>query len=134
MNKKDALEFLIAALGGFLRHPLLLQEIAAIIAGTGYELGFYNLLIKRLAMLSRMGALATQHEEFESLGNGLFSMHLAAKKFNIRILYSFMPNRQPVLLLAFYERGGKRKTNYEPHLTPAQQRLAQLRKEHENEK
>lgn len=134
MNKKDALSLLVAALTSFLRHSLLTEELMAIISGTGYERAFFKLFNTRLRMLSNMGVLAVQHEEFENLGNGLFSMHLAGRNFNVRVLYSFLPNSRPVLLLAFYERGGKNKTSYAPQIKTAQDRLASLKKEYEHEK
>ncbi len=86
-----------------------LEDIAV---GSGYESDFFKLLFMRLRQLSVLGVHAVNLEEFENIGSGIYSMHLASRKFNIRILYAFFPNGQPVLLLAFYERAGKKKTDY----------------------
>ena len=107
----------------------LVSELVKIVAETGNELSVFKIFIQRLSFLQSLGALAVRHKEFESIGDGLFSMHLAGTDFNIRILYSFLPNRQPVLLLAFYERGGKRKTDYTPYKDPALSRLKQIKEE-----
>lgn len=95
----------------------------SIIASSGNELKIFRLLTVRLQYLTQNGVLACQHEEFEPIGDGIYSMHLAGKGFNIRILYSFMLNKEPVLLLCFYERAGKRKTNYTPYISAARERL-----------
>ena len=85
-------------------------------------------------MLTLLGAQAVQSKEFESIGNGLFSMHLTGSGYNIRVLYSFLQNQQPILLSSFYERGGKRNTDYTKYIEPAKARLEEARKgdNHEN--
>ena len=73
--------------------------------------------------------LAFRHKEFENIGGGLYSMHLAGKGFNLRILYAFLANQSPVLLLAFHERAGKRKTDYSGYIPQAAERLRQKKEE-----
>ena len=80
-----------------------------------------------------MGIQATVLREFEPLGGGLYSMHLSGQGYNIRILYGFMPNGQPVLLLAFHERAGKAKTDYSSHIPEAQKRFAEYKKGYDHE-
>lgn len=129
MNKDTALNYLLGYLSQFSYHSLFLGELLEIIAGSGYERKFFKLLVTRLRMLSVMGINAVQLEEFENLGNGLYSMHFAQKDFNIRFLYSFMPNGQPVLLLPFFERAGKKMTDYTPHIDPALSRLMEMKED-----
>lgn len=135
MDKDSVLNFLVSFLGDLCRSPQLLSEILDLIAETGCEKEFFKTLVLRLRTLAMLGARATQAKEFEPIGNGLFSMHLTGQNYNIRILYSFLPNREPALLLAFYERAGKRKTDYSPYIEPAKARFQELKKEmetHEN--
>ncbi|MCI6358467.1 MAG: hypothetical protein MR778_00710 [Clostridiales bacterium] len=135
MDKDSVLNFLVSFLGDLCRSPRLLSEILDLIAETGCEKEFFKTLVLRLRTLAMLGARATQAKEFEPIGNGLFSMHLTGQNYNIRILYSFLPNREPALLLAFYERAGKQKTDYSPYIEPAKARFQELKKEmetHEN--
>lgn len=61
-------------------------------------------------------------------------MHLAGRGFNIRILYAFLPNRQPVLLSAFHERAGKTKTDYTTYIPEANRRFEEMGKDYDNGK
>lgn len=126
MNKDDVLELLLALLGNVIYSTRLVPEIVDIIAKNGQELNFSKTLAIRLRMLSMLGVQATQAKTFEPIKDGIYSMHLDNKIYNIRILYAFLPSQQPALLLAFYERGGKRKTDYSPYIEPAKARLEEL--------
>lgn len=125
MNRDGILNALLAALGHIDLHPRMLEELISIIVGSGYEQKFITLFLTRLKLLSHLGINAVMQKEFENIGDGLFSMHLSGRDFNIRILYSFLPNQDPTLLLCFYERGNKRKTDYTNYLAPAKARLAE---------
>ena len=129
MNKQDALQFLLSILSSFYVHPLLAHELIDHIGASGKEPKIFALLTARLLQLSAMGAETVRLKEFESIGEGLFSMHLTGSGFNIRILYSFFTNRDPVLLHAFYERGGKNKTDYSTHIPIAKERFNQMKRE-----
>lgn len=129
MNIDEVRRYWMDSLASIGVSDALVSELVKIVAETGNERSVFKIFIQRLFLLQSLGALAVQHKEFESIGDGLFSMHLAGRNFNIRILYSFLPNRQPVLLLAFYERGGKRKTDYTPYKEPALSRLKQIKEE-----
>lgn len=126
MNKDNVLELLLALLGNVIYSTRLVPEIVDIIAKNGQELNFAKTLAIRLRMLSMLGVQATQAKTFEPIKDGIYSMHLDNKIYNIRILYAFLPSQQPALLLAFYERGGKRKTDYSPYIEPAKARLEEL--------
>ena len=71
-------------------------------------------------------------KEFENIGQGLFSMHLTGAGFNIRVLFAFLSNNQPVLLHAFEEKQGKRRTDYSSHIPPALLRLSQTKEDFKN--
>lgn len=126
MNRDDILSFLVAALSNFIVHDNLIRELLNIIERSGFEKKFFRLFLARLKFLHEYGTNAIQHQEFESLAHtaeGLYSMHLTGKEFNVRILYAFLPNGSPVLLLGFAERSGKRVSSYETHIPVAINRL-----------
>lgn len=132
MNKNSVLEWLRMYLSDILCHSEFIPGLLSLITGSGFEEKFFRLLVARLQMLSSRGAKAVIAKEFESIGGGLFSMHLSGRGFNIRILYGFLPNQQPVLLSSFHERAGKKVTDYSAYIPEAQARLEQMRKEFEN--
>lgn len=129
MNRESVLNYLIAYLSEISYHYRLVDELLSLISKSGNEMQFFKLLVLRLRQLSMKGIEATLLTEFEPLQDGLYSMHMSGKGFNIRIIYSFLPNKQPVLLLAFYERGGKRHTDYTPHMEPALSRLREMKED-----
>lgn len=133
MNRETILLYLENFFASLLYHPDIKLELVSLLTASGFEKRFLTLLIKRIQQLATYGINATNLEEFELLNNGLYSMHLAGKGFNIRILYSFLSNRKPVLLLAFYERWGKRKTDYTPYFGPVKLRLEHMREVFEND-
>lgn len=133
MNRKSILALLVKALGSIDVHPKLIEELIKIIIGSGYEARFLKLLGARLEFLSRHGVDSVKHLEFELIHSGVFSMHLAQGDFNIRILYSFFPDGTPTLLLCFYEREGKSRTNYTPYIDPAKARFKERLEAYENE-
>jgi len=126
MNKKDAIDWLLKLLEPFEIHERMIKELLKIILRTGYEKRFFEVLITRLKFLEIRGVQSVEHEEFELISEGLFSMHLVGKDFNIRILYSFLSDGTPALLLAFFERSGKRVTDYSTYKKPAMSRLKEL--------
>lgn len=60
-------------------------------------------------------------------------MHLSSRGFNARIMYAFLPNHEPVLLHAFYEKAGKKRTDYTGKVELALSRLEVMREELKNE-
>ena len=130
MNKRQVAEFLERYFSNFLIHNRFLAELLSLISGTGFEKSFYKILQKQLFILSSLGVLATEMKEFELIGDGIFSMHITGKDFNIRILYCFMPNSQPAFLLPFFERQGKGRTDYSSYLPVAQTRKLEMEAEY----
>lgn len=104
-------------------------ELMQIIAETGTEKDVVRLRSHRLALLRNLGVQAIKHKEFESLGRHLYSMHLTGNGFNIRIIYAFLNSDRPVLLLPFYERAGKNRTDYSPNILRATTRLKEIKGE-----
>lgn len=124
MNRALAIQQLLAVLESILALDECMKEILTIIVGSGIEKRFFKTLIQRLKLLEEYGVSVIEHHtEFEPLGNHLFSMHLDVGDKNVRILYSFLPDGNAVLLLAFHERAGKKKTDYSSHIPAAKHRF-----------
>jgi hypothetical protein len=136
MNKDGVLVQLAEYLGAFRCHANLFGEIAGIVAKSGYERNFFALLVVQLHILTAQGKNSIRFAGFECLKHSdgeLYSMHLDGRDFNLRILYSFLPDHTPVLLTAFFERGGKRTSDYTPYIPVAKERLNHERSLFNNE-
>lgn len=136
MNRDSILSYLEEYLGTFRCHASLFGDIVDIIARSGYERSFFTLLIVQLRILAAQGQNAIQFPGFERLKHAegeLYSMHLDGRDFNLRILYSFLPDHTPVLLTTFFERAGKRTSDYTPYIPAAKERLDHERRLFENE-
>lgn len=124
MNKDYLLLYLRSILGGMADFsPLLLSELIDLIARSGYEEKFFTQLTARLNQIRALGALVFQAKEFERIDEQICSMHCTGAGYNIRILFVLIEDCFPILLVAFYERGGKRKTDYTQHIPAAHKRL-----------
>ena len=136
MNRDSILSYLEEYLGTFRCHASLFGDIVDIIARSGYERSFFALLIVQLRILAAQGPNAIKFPGFERLRHAdgeLYSMHLDGRDFNLRILYSFLPDHTPVLLTTFFERAGKRTSDYTPYIPAAKERLDHERRLFENE-
>lgn len=129
MNKDEILHLFFNLFESIDATDLMTTRLFAIISESGIEREVFRLLVARLSVLKELGIHAVQHKEFENIGRGLFSMHLQGHNFNIRILYSFLSDHRPVLLLTFYERQGKRKTDYSSYIPQALELLKQYKEE-----
>lgn len=132
MNRESILNYLLKLLSTFKYHSNMLAEVIDILANSGAERQFFTQLVTRLRQLSSRGVLATQFDGFEPIEQSIYSMKFKASSYNIRILYGFLPSAEPVLLLAFYERWGKRCTSYAPQIATAVSRLNEIREDSDN--
>ena len=126
MNEKEFLKQLVLALEEFCVHERLLDEIRDILKRSGNEKGFLGVLLQRLKFLGEFGVQATQDPNFEQLEQGIYRIRIRSKSHNVRILYGFLSNQQPALLLAFHERAGHNATDYTGKCTVAAARLSEL--------
>lgn len=129
MNLSDFLEELCKKLSSFKIHTLLIDELLTIMRESGNEVSFINHLAYCLNILDDLGLMATTHKNFEPLENGVYSMRIKNGNYNIRILYMFFPDGSPVLLHAFYERSGHKRTNYSGKIAVARNRFTELKEE-----
>ena len=116
MNKQQVEDWLRYHLVEFIVHWRLFSELLDILAKSGVERVFFKQLVKNLDILRDKGMLATKCKDFEPIEHSLYSMH-----------FDFRDDEEPVLLLAFYERGGKRRTDYSSYIKPACDRLAEMK-------
>lgn len=66
------------------------------------------------------------HEHLKGNNSSLYSLHMRCKNYNIRLLISFGKNAEPLFLVAFYERSGKKKTGYDSHAPVAMGRRNEM--------
>lgn len=80
----------------------------------------------------RERAILLGRSAFELLkkSEGIYSMPVDTNEVNYRVLYSFEKGGT-ILIHGFFERGGKRKTNYSTAIPAAQKRLKSWRENHE---
>lgn len=120
MNKKEALKLLIENLekysqNGFKFHELFWEEFQELLLDAkGSEKEIFALLIKQMNFVKSLGRevyKADSNEIIKHQEREYYSLHLKGKNFNLRFLMTFIENN-PVFLCAFYERAGKKATNY----------------------
>lgn len=131
MNREEVIKALRAILASFKMHDAAFRELQDILAKSGVEKQFLNTLISRLKALRQFGIMATRLEEFEILkqSRGIFSMHVQGRGYNVRFLYYFTREAEPIFLLTFYEQAGKRTTDYTKYIPLAEQRRGELEEE-----
>lgn len=134
MNKKEALAILEKNLDeylshGFVFHPRFLEEFKNILKNAkGHEAEIFSLLIKQFDFVKILGTQVNEADSNELIRyqtRDFYSLHLSAKNFNLRLLMTFY-NDNPVFLVAFYERSGKKKTNYSQYNELLIKRLEEL--------
>lgn len=121
MNKKDALLKLAQGLEeylqqGFQFHPLFMKEFKQLLSdASGNEKEIFALLVKQLNFMKTLKNqvyTADSNEIIRYLDREYYSLHLSGKNFNLRLLMTFDKKNVPVFLAAFYERSGKRASDY----------------------
>lgn len=130
MRRNDAIKLLFQILKdeNLKLHESCWNEIQKLVFGTGQEALFLKKLAHRIDRLNSDGFKAIGSEGLEKLGHAtnLYSMHVDTQTLNIRILFAFGIGNIQLLLLAFHEKEGKRKTDYSQKIPIAQQRLKEF--------
>jgi len=127
MNKQQVEDLLQQYFAGILVHQRVFGELLNALSQTGVEKEFFRTLQKYLGILSQMGINATRLKGFEHIGSGIYSMRFIFSSSNIRILYAFRGDEEPILLFAFYERAGKSCTDYSAPIKAACDRLTEMK-------
>lgn len=121
MNKRDALALLAKNLQeylqqGFRFHPAFMEEFKELLHGaSGHEKEVFLLLIKQMNFVRELRSQvynADGNEIIKYLERDYYSLHLSAKNFNLRLLMTFGESGDPIFLAAFFERAGKRASDY----------------------
>jgi phage-related protein len=106
-------------------HESVIGEVMAMVKNSGSEKQVFELLATRLAVLAELRERACDQREFEPLGSGIYSMHTSTGNKNLRFLYLFYHSKI-YILHAFFERAGKKKTDYTGKIELAKHRLEEM--------
>ena len=137
MNKEKAFELLKEYLLeynslGFVFHSLFIKEFRNLLKeASGHEKQIFSLLIKQLSFVKDMGVRVNEADSNEKLKGtntniDYYSLHIQDKIVNIRMLITFENNNTPLFLSAFYERAGKRVTNYDLWILVIKERYEEM--------
>lgn len=140
MNKKKAYENLIKYIteymeNGFVFHREFINEMKEILSDnlSGHENELFKLLVKQFAYVNTIGSRVDEADSNEKLCHtgfetDCYSLHLQNKTFNIRVLMMFSPDNVPLFLSVFYERAGKKTSDYSLRVGVAMKRYKELLK------
>lgn len=121
MDKRDFFVFLSESLegystGDFRFHGRFFEEFKVLLKkASGNEREIFNLLIKQLNFVKALGERVDQVDSNEIIKyqeRNYYSLHLRGRNFNLRLLITFDEESIPIFLAAFYERSGKRASDY----------------------
>ena len=143
MNKDEALrllsEYLSLRQNDFVIHPEFIREIKGLLKKEikGSEAKFFQQTITQLDNIKLSGKNVHKIDGNEilscvgndALGNpwSLYSIHLSSDRYNVRFIIKFDDQSVPFLLYAFYERTGKRKTDYTVPIKISKERFLEIR-------
>ena len=143
MNKRKAFELLSENLEkyfqeGFQFHGLFLEEFKTLLKNaSGNEKEIFSLLIKQFNFIKVLGKGVDQADGNEIIKyqeQDYYSIHLNGKNFNLRLLMTFDEDGNPVFLAAFYERAGKKSTDYTQWKNVLKQRFQEVSMRKDDEK
>lgn len=121
-SDKDDFEKL---LNYFKIHPKCEKKIIELFKSRGNDVKLLTVFTTRLGQLKELGVSAVKlgRKSFEILKqtNGIYSMHIDTAEVNYRVLYSFT-RENSILLHGFFEKAGKKATDYKTAIPIAQHR------------
>lgn len=135
MRKEELLQILKACLeegsqSGFVFHELFIREFFEILKNaSGSEREIFNHLIRQLGYVRDFGWRVNEvdgNEIIKHTKRSYYSLHLQSKMFNIRLIVGFLPDNTPIFLSAFYEKAGKKKTNYSNYISTLDSRYQEI--------
>jgi len=137
MNTKDAITELLYLLKDFYVHHRCLLEFKSLLKKelSGKADSFLQVLITQLKLLSDLGSriiTVDDHEKLKYSDHDIYSIHLKRNQFNIRLLVIFDKMSNPYLLTVFFERSGKKASDYTDKTRIAYQRYVELQEEEKN--
>lgn len=131
MNTKEALQLLISYLGSLTMHPQFLKELQNLLKKElkGKENRFFKLLVTQLKNIQDFGVMVhtvDSNEKIHGLDGHFYSIHFTQSQFNIRFLIHISDDNVVSFLSAFYERGGKKATDYSQYTSVLLSRLKDM--------
>ena len=131
MNTKELLKLLSEQFSGYVCHVSFLEELYSILRKdlSGKEKQLFKQLAAQLENIRKMGRMvymADRNELLKGKGSRYYSIHLSSAQYNVRLLVYITGSGTPYFLSAFYERGGKSRTDYSSHIPVLDKRLEQL--------
>lgn len=131
MNTKELLKLLSEQFSGYVCHVSFLEELYSILRKdlSGKEKQLFKQLAAQLENIRKMGRMvymADRNERLKGKGSRYYSIHLSSAQYNVRLLVYITGSGTPYFLSAFYERGGKSRTDYSSHIPVLDKRLEQL--------
>ena len=146
MNKRKAQELLIEYLTeydreGFHFHFKFIEEMLTIVNknAVGHENQLYQILVKQCSYVKTMGRMVHEADSNEILKEmkteqEYYSLHIKDKVLNVRLLMTFDQNGSVFFLAAFFEKGGKKISDYSKWKNVIQRRYIQMKEELDHEK
>lgn len=144
MNIDEALRLLLEYLSPFRDYFIIHQDFIHDIANClkkelkGSESDFFDQMIAQLDYIKQFGKNVYQvngNEILRGVGNdsndcpwNLYSIHMSSKKYNMRFIIKFDEQSTPFLLYAFFERSGKKKTDYTTPIQISKERYLALKR------
>lgn len=107
-------------------HPKFEDEFLSLIIKTGEEELIIEILKRLLMVMKSYGNNMYEHKKIEKLKKckNISSLHIDTKNNNLRVLFSRLHTGE-ILLHTFYERQGKKRTEYQSHIPEALSRLTE---------
>lgn len=138
MDTKEIQKTLTRLFANFILHAQFIKEIKDLLKKDlrGKESPFFQSLTTQLNNIKSFGRLVYRVDNNEILKGGdghYYSIHLENKQFNVRMIVYIRDDGIPYFLCCFYERAGKRRTDYTAYTSVMQQRLEELVEEEQNE-
>lgn len=112
-------------------HPEFISEFSNLVQNAGLEVRIARSLLTRMEQIRACGLdflCSSGNPNFEKLkgsGSGLYSIHIKGNNMNYRILLTCTSSGK-ILLHTFYERGGKRNSNYAKAIEIAKKRMQEM--------
>lgn len=138
MNTKEILETLKNIFRGFTLHEQFLKELSSLMKKElrGKEREFFNCLTTQMSNIKNFGILVhntDNNEKLKGADGHYFSIHLSRSQFNVRFIVNIQDDGSPFFLCAFFEKSGKKITDYSSYTKIMKQRFLELTEGDSNE-
>ena len=137
MTTDEMLTYLSSFFLEFNVHPSFLEELANILLkNISDRKRFFRQLVTLLFNIKNFGFMINtvdHHEKIKYTDLSIYSLHLSSSQYNVRFLAYINNEGKCYFLSAFYERNGKRKTDYSSQIAALKSRLEKLLGDDDNE-